>query len=45
MFAENIESDFADIEGNAGSESRIELEVGDTDEMHNRQNGNIWQDT
>jgi hypothetical protein len=35
VFAENIESDFADIEGNAGSEAGIELEVRDADEMHN----------
>ncbi len=33
VFAEDIESDFADIEGNAGGESRVELEVGDADEM------------
>jgi hypothetical protein len=35
VFAEDIESDFADIESNAGSEAGIELEVGDADEMHN----------
>ncbi len=35
MFAEDIESDFADIEGNAGGDAGIELEVGDADEMHN----------
>jgi hypothetical protein len=34
VFAEDIESDFADIEGNAGGEAGIELEVGDADEMH-----------
>jgi hypothetical protein len=35
VFAEDIESDFADIEGNAGGDAGIELEVGDADEMHN----------
>jgi hypothetical protein len=35
VFAEDIESYFAGIEGNAGSEAGIELEVGDADEMHN----------
>ncbi len=34
MFAKDIESDFADIEGNAGSEARIEVEMGDADEMY-----------
>lgn len=34
VFAENIESDFADVEGNAGGEARIEVEVGDADEMN-----------
>lgn len=34
VFAEDIESDFADIEGNAGGKAGIELEVRDADEMN-----------
>jgi hypothetical protein len=35
VFAEDIESNFADIESNAGSEAGIELEVRNADKMHN----------